>query len=221
MQQYGLTFRGLTPLIMHSDNLTFSESVEEWRKDPANKSMSTKGDDRSPPWTWIGYSYHDGEYLGIPADNIMTMLREAGAKVPFKGKETFKKQTQSGIVVDQQQFELFSGGKKIPIEPIKALLGNTKFTDHIKAAEDMGFELFVKRATIGRAKHVRVRPLFRQWEARGSITVIDEELTGLTSDMVSTILRLAGAIVGLCDWRPSSPSKSGSYGKFEVDIEKM
>lgn len=218
MKQYQLTFKGLTPLIMHSDNLTFSESVEEWRKDPANKSMSTKGDDRSPAWTWIGYSYHDGEFLGVPSDNIMTMLREAGAKVPFKNKETFKKQTQSGIVVDQQQFELFSGGKRIPIDPIKKLIGNSKFTDHLKAAESLGFELFVKRATVGRAKHVRVRPLFRQWEARGSITVIDEELTGLTADIVTTILKLGGAIVGLCDWRPSSPLKSGSYGKFEPII---
>ena len=221
MNQYQVICKALTPIIMHSDNLTFSESIEEWRKDPANKSLSTKGDDRSPAWTWIGYAYHDGEYLGIPSDNIMTMLREAGAKVPFKGKETFKKQTQSGIVVDQQQFDLFVGGKKIPIAPIKALIGNTKFTEHIKVAEDLGFELFVKRAAIGRAKHVRVRPMFRQWEARGSITVIDEELTGLTKAMVTTILRLGGAIVGLCDWRPSSPQKSGSYGKFEVSIEEI
>jgi len=220
MKQYEVTLSGLNPLILHNDNLIFNESVEAWRKDPANKNLSTKGDDRSPAWTWIGYSYHDGEHFGIPSDNIMTMLREAGAKVPFKNKETFKKQTQAGIVCDQQQFMLFVGGRQVPIASIHALLGNTKFTDHIKAAEDLGFELFVKRATIGRAKHVRVRPLFRKWVAKGSITVIDEEMSGLTAEIMNTILRVGGSLIGLCDWRPSSP-KSGSYGTFEVSLKAM
>jgi len=218
MKRYELTFKGLNPLIQHNDNLTFAEAIKAWRDDPANAALSINGDDRSPPWTWIGYLYHNGEYIGLPSDNIMTMFRQGGSKVPFKGKETFKKQTQSGIIVDQQQFDLFSSiGKRIPIKPFEKLLDDLNFNNHLKSVEENGFELFVKRAPVGRAKHVRARPLFRQWVAKGTITVLNEEISGLTMNILETILRVCGSTVGLCDWRPSSP-KSGSYGTFEFEL---
>ena len=62
MKRYELTFKGLNPLIQHNDNLTFAEAIKAWRDDPANAALSINGDDRSPPWTWIGYLYHNGEY---------------------------------------------------------------------------------------------------------------------------------------------------------------
>ena len=222
MEQYKIRLDGLTPLLMHNDNLNFTEKVVEWRKAPENKEHSTSGDDKSPPWTWIGYLYHDTRTIGINSDNIMTMLREGGAKVlTGKGKETFKKQTQSGIMLDQQQFELTVwGGKTISMEPIKALVGDLDFTHHIDTAEKLGFELLIKRAKIGRAKHIRVRPMFRQWVAEGTLTILDSELTGLTQDTLKLILNQAGALCGLCDWRPSSPN-SGTFGKFAPTVERI
>ena len=176
------------------------------------------GDDRTPPWTWIGYLYHDGRNIGVASDNLMTMLREGGTKVRTgSGKETYKKHTQSGIMLDQQQWDLTVDGRTIPIDRIKPLIGNKEFTDHLDAAESLGFELLVKRAKIGRSKHIRVRPMFREWELHGSLTVIDRDISGITRDILQTILNQAGAICGLCDWRPSSPS-SGTFGKFEPVI---
>ena len=222
MEQYRVVLKGLTPLLMHSDNLSFTEKVMAWRKDPANKEFSVSGDDRTPPWTWIGYLYHDGSTLGVSSDNLMTMLREGGAKIKTgNGKETYKKQTQSGILIDQQQFELRLNGDPVPIEPIKGLIGGRDFMAHIELAESLGFELFVKRASIGRSKHIRVRPMFRDWELRGSFTVIDSELSGLTEGVVEQILNYGGAICGLCDWRPSSPKASGSFGKFAPEMERI
>lgn len=221
MEQYQVTLKGLTPLLMHNDNLSFGEKIKAWQNAPENKALSQSGDDRSPAWTWIGYIYHDGQYLGINSDNIMTMLREGGAKVlTGKGKETYKKQTQSGIMLDQQQFCLYVGGQPIGLNEIKSLIGNTEFNDHLKAAEQLGFELLVKRAKIGKAKHVRVRPMFREWEARGSLTVLDSELTGLTHEVLATVLNQSGALCGLCDWRPSSPN-SGTFGKFQSTVERI
>jgi hypothetical protein len=221
MEQYQITLTGLTPLLMHNDNLGFIESIEAWRKEPENKASSKSGDDRSPAWTWIGYIYHDGKNLGVASDNIMTMLREGGAKVlTGKGKETYKKQTQSGIMLDQQQFDLYVDGELIEVANIKKLIGNSDFNQHLKTAESLGFELLVKRAKIGRAKHIRVRPLFRQWTLIGSITVLDSELTGLKKETLETILKQAGALCGLCDWRPSSPS-SGTFGKFSPTVERL
>lgn len=218
MKQYRITLTGLTPLLMHNDNITFGEKIQQWRKDPANKELSQSGDDRSPAWTWVGYTYHDGRNLGISSDNLMTMLREGGSKVINKGKETYKKQTQSGIALDQQQFDIHVGGQLVPYQEIKKLIGNSNFADHIDAAESLGFELLVKRARVGTAKHVRVRPMFRDWQAVGSLTVLDEELTGLSLHTLTTILNQAGALCGLCDWRPSSKS-SGTFGKFAPEIE--
>lgn len=222
MQQYRLTFTGLTPLLMHADNLSFGEKIAAWRRDPANKEHSVSGDDRSPAWTWIGYAYHDGNVLGIPADNIMTLFREGGAKVKTgKNQETYKKHTQAGIMVDTQQFDLIVGDKPVPVDPFKGLIGNLDFLEHIKVAEDSGFELLVKRARVGQAKHVRVRPMFRSWSASGTFTVMDPDTSGLTKEVLDLILRQAGALVGLCDWRPSSPKASGTFGKFQPTIEAV
>lgn len=221
MNQYKITLTGLTPLLMHNDNLAFTEKVQSWRKNPANKELSTSGDDRSPCWTWLGYAYHNTKVFGIPSDNMMTMLREGGAKVKTgKKMETYKKHTQSGLILDQEQFDLYVNNKTVPIAPFQGLIGNNDFEEHLTMADDYGFELLVKRAKVGQAKHVRVRPMFRTWEARGTLTVLDEELSGLTQGILETVLAQAGALCGLCDWRPSS-GKSGTFGRFEPTVEPV
>ncbi len=220
MKQYKIELTGTTPLLMHSDNLTFNEKIKQWINDPQNKGQSVSGDDRTPAWTWIGSLYHDGHTIGMPSDNLMTMLREGGAKVPKKGKETFKKHTQSGIALDQQQFTLLIDDKPVDVAAIRALVGETDFTVHLDTAEALGFELLVKRAAIGRAKHVRVRPMFRNWKLVGSLTVLDEEMSGLTQPMLQTVLDYSGSLCGLGDWRPSSGS-SGTFGKFTASVTKM
>lgn len=222
MKQYQITLEGLSPLLMHKDNIAFSEKIQAWTREPENKANSVSGDDRTPPWTWIGYLYHDGHHVGIDSDNIMTMLREGGAKVlTGKGKETFKKQTQSGLMLDQQQFALYvEKTVEISMDDIRPLIGKMDFKAHLDTAEALGFELLVKRAKIGRAKHVRVRPMFRNWTASGTVTVLDEELTGLTGDVLQKILNQSGALCGLGDWRPSAPS-SGTFGRFAPTVTPM
>lgn len=221
MQQYQVTLTGLTPLLMHNDNLSFAEKVKAWQKDPANKELSVAGDDRSPAWTWVGHSYHDGKHFNMPADNLMTLLREGGAKVINKGKETFKKQTQAGIMIDGQGFDILVNDALLPIQPFSELIGHNEFADHLERAEEHGFELLVKRAKVRQSKHVRVRPMFREWKAQGTFTVMDEELSGLTRPIIERILTQAGALVGLGDWRPSSPKSSGTFGRFQPEIEPI
>lgn len=229
METYRLTLEGLSPLFFHRDNLNFAEKVRAWQKDPANKEWSVAGDDRSPAWTWIGYIYHDGMKFGIPSENFMTALREGGAKVKSgkKSNETYKKQTQAGVVVNSSQFELLvqhAGKKKwqpIEIGPFQKLIGDMDFLKHIDTAEAHGFELDVRRAKIGQAKHVRVRPRFDRWMAIGEITVIDSDLSGIKQKVLQTIMDQAGAMVGLGDWRPSSPKSSGTNGKYRTTIEKI
>ena len=109
MKRYEITMTGRSPLIMHRDNLDFAErNVKAWTRIPENKALTQAGDDRTPAWTWIGYLYNDKNVVGLDADNIMTLLREGGAKVPFPGKskETFKKYTCNGLTCDTIQFDL-------------------------------------------------------------------------------------------------------------------
>ena len=219
MDRYTVTLKGLTPLLMHADNLAFSEKVKAWQKDPQNKELSHAGDDRCPAWVWLGYLYHDTQHVGLPADNLMTMLREGGSKVINRGKETYKKQTQAGIVIDAQQWAL-EVPNKITVKPFNDLFKTNDFLVHLTAAESAGFELLVKRAKIGAAKHVRVRPLFRTWSATGTLTVIDSELSGITKPVLQKILDVAGSLCGLGDWRPSSPKSSGTFGRFEAVLNK-
>lgn len=220
-KQYRITLTGASPLLMHKDNISFSEKVKRWQVDPQNKGKSEAGNDRSPAWTWIGYVYHDGKHLGIDSDNIMTMLREGGAKMPTgKGKATFKAATQYGIVVDDIQFDLFVNGKQLTVDTFNELIGNNDFFAHEEFAEKNGFELFVKRARIGQAKHVRVRPMFRNWTAVGTLTVLDEEQSQLKQDVLQRILDIAGCMCGLGDWRPSSKTP-GSFGKFTAKVEPI
>ena len=221
MQQYQITLEGLTPLLMHLDDVEFSDTISAWRKDPANKGQSKAGDDRSPPWTWLGYAYHDSEVLGLPADNIMTMLRDGGKSIK-KGKSNYKNVTQSGILIDALQWNLLVAGKTVDFKTLHAALnGETDFAAHLTAVEALGFELLVKRAKVGQGKHVRVRPLFRDWSAVGTLTVLDPAQSGLTKKILEMILKQAGAHVGLGDWRPSSPRASGTFGTFRTKVKKV
>ena len=80
-KQYEIILTGESPLLLHRDNLEFSEVVKKWQKAPENKELSQAGDDRSPAWTWIGCLYTDKKTVGIDADCVMSMLREGGAKL--------------------------------------------------------------------------------------------------------------------------------------------
>jgi hypothetical protein len=205
---------------MHNDNdMFFDRNVMPWRNDPANKAKSTAGDDRSPAWTWMAYLYTENNQVVVPADNLMTMLREGGAKCPTgKGKTTFKRQTQSGLVVDQSAWPVMVNGRTIQYEPFKKLIGEEDFFAHDEFAADSGFMLFVKRAVVGRARHTRVRPRFDRWQLSGTITVLDDTIT---TDALERILVFGGMYAGLCDWRPSSRSAPGPYGKFTVELKQV
>lgn len=219
LKRYAITITGETPLLMHADNLVWDEKMKKWLSEPDNKKNSSAGDDRTPAWRWIGYLYQEAGKVVIPADNLMTLLREGGAKCPTgKGQLTFKRQTQSGLIVDQSSWPLEINGKTISYADIKELIGNPDFEAHEKLTVSLGFELFVKRAKIGQAKHVRVRPRFDTWSCKGTVTVLDETIT---TEVLTRIMQHAGIHAGLCDWRPSSPKSPGPFGKFSSTVTEI
>lgn len=215
-RKYNVRITGVNPLLMHQDNLSWAEVMAKWAMDPANKKWSVAGDDRSPAWRWIGNLYVDGGLVVIPSDNLMTVLREGGAKCPTGKKgATFKRQTQSGLVVDQSAWPVLVNGATVPYAPVRDLIENPDFAAHEAAVQKLGFTLFTKRARIGQAKHVRVRPRFDNWAAEGTVTVFDDQITG---EVLQNVLTFAGAYAGIGDWRPSSPKSPGPFGKFEAKV---
>ena len=213
MREYTITLTGKMPLLMHADNIEWSDTMDKWRADARNKKGSKAGDDRSPAFRWIGSLYHDGKNVGIPNDNLMRCFMEGGAMVPVpggKGGKTFKSQTQSGMLVNGTHWTLLVDGKPVPVGPVLALQSEPDFSEHQKLARAMGFDLFLKRAKIGQSKHVRVRPIFETWSAQGVVHVWDEQIT---KDVLTDIVTQAGVYKGLGDWRPGGKTP-GPYGMF-------
>ena len=68
--------KGLTPLLMHADDVEASDLLKDWRKSPGNKNQSVAGDDRSPAWTWQTYWYLD-ENLTERAAQTLAISRRA------------------------------------------------------------------------------------------------------------------------------------------------
>jgi len=218
MRTYTISLEGVTPLLMHRDNLEFKAAVEKWQRDPANRDKSVPGDDRSPAWSWIGSLYHDGTAVALPTDCVMASLMGAGAEVKApRGKKSMKAQTQSGMAFSEPFLAFTTNGSRAAVEMtgLARLQQEENFDEHLTAARALGFELDIRRARIGTSRHVRVRPMFSTWKAQGSLNVWDDSLT---KDVLETIFYLAGDKYGLLEWRPSG-RRPGPFGRFRASVK--
>lgn len=212
---------GEMPLLMHSDDVEAADELVEWRNDPKNKSVSVKGDDRSPPFTWQTYLYSDGEHVTIPADNLMTNLRTAGQRMPKSGAgpRSFKELSQTGMYAEPEYLDFsYSDGCKLAVADLAAIR-DASFKEQADAVRDMGFRLFVKRAKVGANKHVRVRARFDSWKLKGAVVVTDKVIT---LGVLGTMFEVGGP-GGLCDWRTFCPVGGvvGRFGQYSAKLKKV
>ena len=215
--KFKFVLKGLSPLLVHADDVQLSDNVKAWQMDPVNKPLSVPGDDRSPAWTWQTYCYTDGEHLTVPADCLTACLIQAAAQVSLKGKKTFKEAVACGLFLKDDHMPILIKGKPISARGVTALTDLT-FAEQAEGAKKLGFDLYVKRAKVGQAKHVRVRPRFSDWELKGEIHILAKEITEVH---LRQIFDIAAFYKGLCDWRPGSPKKPGRFGRFAVEMEKI
>jgi hypothetical protein len=216
--EYEFTLIGSKPILFHADDVSGADQLSAWRKAAENKSVSVAGDDRSPPFTWQTYLYHDKTNLAIPQENILACLCKAGAAVPMaKGKGTFKSLSQSGLFIADEFCEFRVRGKPISIADVHAF-HDRPFAEHVAAVRKLGFELSVKRATVGNSKHVRVRAKFTGWTIHGVIETLDPLID---DNILREMFTIAGKKVGLLDWRPSAPKKPGPYGTFRPELKPL
>lgn len=216
--RYRLEIKGLTSLLMHGDNIDAGDNLGAWREDPKNKALSVRGDDRSPAWTYQTYLYvnHETGLLAIEAVALMASIRKAASLITLKGNTTFKSISQALIYIDEEYLE-FAGPKgPIKFADVEALRSLPYSQHHMHCPKNFGFKLFAKRATVGTARHLRVRPRFDSWSARCTVVVTDTRI--ITTAVLKQMLELAGTRAGLLAWRPSSPKSPGRFGQFTTKL---
>lgn len=150
----------------------------------------------------------------------MRAAMEGGAMVPVPGGrsgKTFKAQSQSGMASPLAYWPLTVDGAEISIARVHELLKEEDFSAHRAAVQSLGFNLHVKRARVGQAKHIRVRPKFENWVVNGEMYVTDEQIT---ETVLRDILAYAGQYRGLGDWRPGAKTP-GVYGMFDAAVERI
>lgn len=213
-----VVIEGKMPLLMHADNIEWSDEMSAWSKDPGNKKFSKAGDDRTPAFRWIGALNWDDYKSGvitIPCEYIMKMLMESGAAVSTGQKQqTFKAITQTGIICKEMHWPLLVNGKPVKMAEIQRIRQLKNFSEHVAAVRELGFDLFIKRARIGQQKHVRVRPRFDKWSCSGEIALLDDRLT---DRVLADILSVGGTYKGLGSWRPGGKTP-GTWGTFSAKI---
>lgn len=107
------------------------------------------------------------------------------------------------------------GLRSILAADVDAIPEMMKYRDQVNQCRKLGFDLYAKRAPVGKAKHVRCRPRFDIWEVTGKLKVTQE---AIDDKILKTMLTISGEQSGLGDWRPSSPMSPGPFGQYSVEL---
>ncbi|MGP1609293.1 MAG: hypothetical protein ACTS5G_01205 [Burkholderiales bacterium] len=187
MRQIKVTIKGISPLLMHSDRLANPlDPATKAHKELTGKRKKTDADHEAIAKSqWHGAIYHDkeqGPY--IPAQNLDATLQEA-AKLQKLGKK-FK---QAVMVVEDMIPLRYKGPRD------REGLFAAGFVD-------------VRGVRVGMSKVMGCRPKFNEWGA--SFTVAYNEDV-LNQEEVVKAIHDAGALVGVCDFRPR-------FGKFSAEV---
>lgn len=191
MKNLKVTWKGTTPLIMHSCqcvNPLHPISLE--LKKYTSKRKKTEEDlIKISDLEWEGGAYwKDGLGLYIPAENVEATLIN-GAKANKKGKDIEKYCDVTDLYIP------FYYGENLTKEE---LIANYEYRD-------------TRPMTVMRAKVIRTRPRFDQWEITFNLQYHEDKID---IDTIVNAMEYAGQYVGLCDSRPK-------YGKFVSLIEEV
>ena len=191
MKTLKVTWKGVTPLIMHSCQCVNPlHPISRELKKYTSKRKKTEDDlIKISNLEWeAGAYWRDDMGLYIPAENIEATLVN-GAKANKKGKDIQKYCTIQGLFIP------FDYGANLTKEQ---LIADWKFRD-------------TRAMTVARAKINRTRPRFDNWSITFELNYAEDKIDAET---IKDAMEYAGAYVGLCDSRPK-------YGKFVAVIEEV
>lgn len=159
-----------------------------------------EGKDDYEKRTWQARIHRDER--GVPYMPAMSIKKSLDAASSYLGKikgernATYTKRFKSGLLVTEN-LALFENGK--PVKSIEDFKGEWLFLDA------------GGKAMQGTTRVKRCMPRLVNWEAVGTIYVVDEVIT---DEILERALNDAGKFVGVGRFRPQN---GGFYGRFELD----
>lgn len=181
-----VTFRSLSPLLMHSnDGVNPMNPISKKIKEITKKRTKTEEDLMRIMELEYELAIYFDKNVGvhIPAICVEGTIRNAAKKIK-KGTDV-----KCGVFVGPDYIPLIYDGPKT----IDELFKDERF-QHVSAV------------TVNRSSVMRCRPRFDKW----AITFdLQYDSTLLNRDEIAQILDIAGKYIGICDYRPR-------YGRFEA-----
>ena len=175
---------GVSPLVMHSGALANPLSVQakELRKISKKRAKTDADLEYMSRVEWTGGLWLSGGVPCIPGEAIEAAF-VAGARKSKRGLIA-----RAGMISPGDWALDYDGPRDIA-----ALWADESFR-------------LIAGVRVGQARVMRTRPIFRRWSALVTFEYLDDQMD--ESDVID-ILRVAGRIVGLGDWRPR-------FGRFEI-----
>ena len=190
MKTLRVTWKGITPLIMHSCKCVnpLHPIAKELKKYTSKKNKTEEDLNIISDLEWKAGAYWDDEIgLYIPGENVEATIQN-GAKANKKGKDIQK-------YVDVKDLYIpFNYGENLTLDE---LVSKYEYRD-------------TRPMNVQRSKVIRTRPRFDQWNITFTL-VYNEDKIDL--DTIVNAIEYAGQYVGLCDSRPK-------YGKFVAIVEE-
>lgn len=186
---YQCKIRGLSPLIMHNGQLAnpFNPFVKAMKEIKAKKGKTEADTMEIARLSWLGGLYVANKKVILPQYVIQACLLNASKK--FK----LGKSVGAGLMVmDNAVLDYPDTGLSF---------------DDLYQKEDYQF---FRNVRVGQSTVMNMRPIFPVWACEFTIRYYDDLFE---FDTITQIIRKAGDLVGLGDWRPE---KYGSYGRFEL-----
>ena len=191
MKTLRVTWKGISPLIMHSCQCVnpLHPIAKELKKYTSKKNKTDEDLTTISDLEWeAGAYWKDGLGLYIPAENVEATIIN-GAKVNKKGKDVQKYVDVVDLYIPLDYGENLSK---------EELIQNYEYRD-------------TRIMTVMKSKILRTRPRFDQWVIEFNLRYNEEKIN---IDTIINAMEYAGLYVGLCDSRPK-------YGKFSVVIEEL
>lgn len=191
MKNLLVTWKGTTPLIMHSCQCVnpLHPIAKELKKYTSKRNKTDDDLKKISDLEWESGAYWKEELgLYIPGENVEATLIN-GAKANKKGKDIEKYVDVSDLYIP------FNYGENLTKEE---LIQSFEYRD-------------TRVMTVQRSKILRTRPRFDQWTITFEITYNEEKID---LETIINAMEYAGNYVGLCDSRPK-------YGKFVAIVEEL
>ena len=191
MKNLKVTWKGISPLIMHSCQCVnpLHSISKELKKYTSKKSKTDEDLEKIADLEWeAGAYWKDGLGLYMPGENVEATIQN-GAKANKKGKDIEKYVEVSDLYIP------FYYGENLTKEEL------------IKSFEYRDTRIM----TVMRSKILRTRPRFDQWNITFNLRYNEEKID---IETIMNEMEYAGQFVGLCDSRPK-------YGKFVPIVEEV